>query len=45
MKSDESYETLDPQDWGEMRALAHRMVDDSNRAFDPGLNIDDQTSY
>ncbi|RLA13631.1 MAG: amino acid decarboxylase [Gammaproteobacteria bacterium] len=29
MKSDESYETLDPHDWEEMRALAHRMVDDS----------------
>jgi glutamate/tyrosine decarboxylase-like PLP-dependent enzyme len=23
------YETLDPDDWGEMRALAHRMVDDA----------------
>jgi hypothetical protein len=23
------YETLDPDDWGKMRALAHRMVDDA----------------
>ena len=23
------YETLDPADWKEMRALAHRMVDDA----------------
>ena len=23
-----SEETLDPQDWGELRALGHRMVDD-----------------
>ena len=23
------YETLDPEDWGKMRALAHRMVDDA----------------
>jgi len=29
MKSDKPYETLDPQDWGKMRALAHQMVDDS----------------
>jgi hypothetical protein len=42
MKSDEAYETLDPQDWGEMRALAYRMVDDS---IDPGLSIDDHTSF
>ena len=25
---DQTYETLDPQDWDAMRALAHRMVDD-----------------
>jgi glutamate/tyrosine decarboxylase-like PLP-dependent enzyme len=29
MNNDESYETLDPQNWDEMRALAHRMVDDA----------------
>ena len=25
----EDYETLDPKNWDEMRALAHRMVDDA----------------
>jgi glutamate/tyrosine decarboxylase-like PLP-dependent enzyme len=25
----QTYETLDPENWGEMRALAHRMVDDA----------------
>src|SRR5689334_3539828 len=25
----QSYETLDPENWDEMRALAHRMVDDA----------------
>ena len=29
MNREKPYETLDPQDWGEMRALAHRMVDDA----------------
>ena len=29
MTSDQPYETLDPQNWDEMRALAHRMVDDA----------------
>lgn len=29
MKTDPPYETLDPGDWQEMRALAHRMVDDA----------------
>ena len=29
MKSEKSYETLDPENWDEMRALAHRMVDDA----------------
>jgi glutamate/tyrosine decarboxylase-like PLP-dependent enzyme len=29
MNDKEPYETLDPEDWGEMRALAHRMVDDA----------------
>lgn len=29
MKTDPPYETLDPDDWQEMRALAHRMVDDA----------------
>lgn len=29
MKNKTTYETLDPDDWGEMRALAHRMVDDA----------------
>ncbi len=29
MKNKTMYETLDPDDWGEMRALAHRMVDDA----------------
>ena len=24
-----NYETLDPQDWGEMRALGHQMIDDA----------------
>ena len=24
------HETLDPDDWDEMRALSHRMVDDAN---------------
>ncbi len=28
MNTDQEYETLDPDDWGKMRALAHRMVDD-----------------
>lgn len=27
--TDAEHETLDPQDWGEMRDLAHRMVDDA----------------
>ena len=29
MNREKPHETLDPQDWGEMRALAHRMVDDA----------------
>ena len=29
MKTPEPYETLDPQNWEEMRRLAHRMVDDA----------------
>ncbi len=29
MKDKERYETLDPENWDEMRALAHRMVDDA----------------
>jgi glutamate/tyrosine decarboxylase-like PLP-dependent enzyme len=29
MDTDQNYETLDPQNWDEMRALAHRMVDDA----------------
>jgi len=29
MNTSTPYETLDPDDWGEMRALAHRMVDDA----------------
>jgi glutamate/tyrosine decarboxylase-like PLP-dependent enzyme len=29
MDTNESYETLDPQNWDEMRTLAHRMVDDA----------------
>lgn len=29
MNSTMPYETLDPEDWGEMRALAHRVVDDA----------------
>src|SRR5512138_2365662 len=29
MSSNEHYETLDPENWEEMRALAHRMVDDA----------------
>ena len=29
MKSQKPYETLDPENWDEMRALAHRMVDDA----------------
>jgi glutamate/tyrosine decarboxylase-like PLP-dependent enzyme len=29
MNNDQSYETLDPENWDEMRALAHRMVDDA----------------
>ena len=29
MSAHEPYETLDPENWDEMRALAHRMVDDS----------------
>jgi aromatic-L-amino-acid/L-tryptophan decarboxylase len=29
MESEKNYETLDPQDWGKMRELAHRMVDDA----------------
>lgn len=29
MPTDPSYETLDPEDWQAMRALAHRMVDDA----------------
>src|SRR5512146_795822 len=29
MDSSEHYETLDPENWEEMRALAHRMVDDA----------------
>ena len=29
MNSMTQYETLDPDDWGEMRVLAHRMVDDA----------------
>ena len=29
MNSKESFETLDPENWDEMRALAHRMVDDA----------------
>jgi glutamate/tyrosine decarboxylase-like PLP-dependent enzyme len=29
MNSTNHFETLDPENWGEMRALAHRMVDDA----------------
>src|SRR5512134_2864419 len=29
MITNEPYETLDPENWDEMRALAHRMVDDA----------------
>jgi hypothetical protein len=29
MTNEIPYETLDPDDWKEMRALAHRMVDDA----------------
>src|SRR5512147_1012700 len=29
MSSNEHYETLDPENWEEMRALAHRIVDDA----------------
>jgi len=29
MDNDQNYETLDPQNWDDMRALAHRMVDDA----------------
>jgi glutamate/tyrosine decarboxylase-like PLP-dependent enzyme len=29
MNNSEKYETLDPENWDEMRALAHRMVDDA----------------
>lgn len=29
MKPEKPYETLDPENWDEMRALAHRMVDDA----------------
>ncbi|MEP7134584.1 MAG: pyridoxal-dependent decarboxylase [Chloroflexota bacterium] len=29
MAEPQNYETLDPQNWDEMRALAHRMVDDA----------------
>lgn len=29
MDTDQNYETLDPENWDEMRALAHRMVDDA----------------
>lgn len=29
MKPSKSFETLDPEDWDAMRALAHRMVDDA----------------
>jgi len=29
MSSEKPYETLDPENWDEMRALAHRMVDDA----------------
>ena len=29
MESEKHYETLDPEDWGEMRDLAHRMIDDA----------------
>lgn len=29
MENNQSYETLDPENWEEMRALAHRMVDDA----------------
>ena len=29
MEFSEPYETLDPENWDEMRALAHRMVDDA----------------
>ncbi len=29
MTTPEKYETLDPENWDEMRALAHRMVDDA----------------
>ena len=29
MENNQPYETLDPENWEEMRALAHRMVDDA----------------
>lgn len=29
MSANQNYETLDPENWDEMRALAHRMVDDA----------------
>ena len=42
MEPSEPYETLDPENWDEMRALAHRMVDDAmtylrNSPRAPGL--------
>ena len=29
MDKNQTYETLDPENWDEMRNLAHRMVDDA----------------
>ena len=29
MSNDKNFETLDPEDWGKMRSLAHKMVDDA----------------
>ena len=34
MDKTQSYETLDPENWNEMRALAHRMVDDAIAYFE-----------
>ncbi len=45
MDKTQPYETLDPENWEEMRALAHRMVDDALTYLEtvrerPGLAAD-----
>jgi hypothetical protein len=42
MTTNEPYETLDPENWDEMRALAHRMVDDAITYLETVRNFNEE---